>query len=143
MYLIDTNVISEARKGHNADPGVRRFFKETAEKRDSVFLSVVTIGELRRGVESIRHRGDRRQATTLERWLSTLLRDYEDYILGFDSDTAQVWGKLRAPHPEHVLDKQIAATALIHDLTVVTRNRKDFEPTGVRVFDPFTGTSRD
>ena len=93
---------------------------------------------MRRGVELIRHRGDRRQAKILERWLSTLLRDYEDYILGFDADIAQVWGKLRAPHPEHVLDKQIAATALIHDLTVVTRNRKDFEPTGVRVFDPFT-----
>lgn len=137
MYLIDTNVISEARKGHQANPGVRRFFEEAVKQNIPVFLSVITIGELRRGVELIRHRGDRRQATVLQRWLTRLLRDYEDHILEFDTDIAQVWGKLRVPHPEHVLDKQIAATALIHDLTVVTRNHKDFEATGVKVFDPF------
>lgn len=138
MYLVDTNVISEARKGRRANVGVRRFFAKVIEQDTPVFLSVITIGELRRGIELIRHRGDRRQATVLERWLARLLRDYENYILEFDSDVAQVWGRLRAPHQEHILDKQIAATALIHDLIVVTRNHKDFETTGVKVLNPFS-----
>lgn len=138
MYLVDTNVISEARKGRRANAGVRQFFAKVIEQDTPVFLSVITIGELRRGIELIRHRGDRRQATVLERWLTRLLRDYENYILEFDSDSAQVWGRLRAPHQEHILDKQIAATALIHDLIVVTRNHKDFETTGVKVLNPFS-----
>jgi hypothetical protein len=102
-------------------------------------MSVVTVGELRRGVESIRHRGDVDQAGQLEKWLEVLLVEFQDYILGIDTDIAQLWGLLRAPHPENALDKQIAATALIHDLTVVTRNDKDFLKTGVPVMNPFTG----
>jgi predicted nucleic acid-binding protein len=76
----------------------------------------------------------------LEKWLNTLLIEYQDFILAFDQDMAQIWGRLRAPRPENALDKQIAATALIHDLTVVTRNQADFRPTGVRVLNPFTAS---
>ena len=94
---------------------------------------------MRRGVESIRHRGDVRQANQLEKWLEVLLTEYQDYILDINQDIAQLWGRLRAPHPENALDKQIAATALIYELTVVTRNHKDFVKTGVRVLNPFTG----
>ena len=137
MYLIDTNVISESRKGTRANVGVRDFFKRIASDQSPVFLSVVTVGELRRGVELIRHRGDTAQANRLERWLLQLLRRYEDYILDVDADVAQLWGRLRVPHYENALDKLIAATALIHNLTVVTRNRDDFVKTGVRVLDPF------
>lgn len=138
MYLIDTNVISEMRKGRNADLGVQQFFAETARESTAVFLSVVTIGELRRGVELIRHRGDMQQSARLERWLASILKDYGDHILDFDADAAQIWGALRVPYAHHVLDKQIAAIALMHDLTVVTRNQRDFLPTGVSVVNPFS-----
>ncbi len=137
MYLIDTNVLSEARKGKRADPGVQRFFQRVIAEDEPVFLSVVTIGELRRGVELIRHRGDGDQATRLEAWLAGILEDYRDDLLALDEDVAQVWGKLRVPHPENALDKQIAATALVHTLTVVTRNERHFEGIGVRVLNPF------
>jgi predicted nucleic acid-binding protein len=137
VYLIDTNVISEARKQARAHPGVVAFFREAAERGDALYLSVVTLGELRRGVELIRHRGDITQANLLESWLDGVVQDYSDSILPFDADAAQVWGRLRVPHPEHEIDKQIAATALIHDLTVVTRNVADFVGTGVRLRDPF------
>ena len=137
MYLIDTNVISEIRKRSKANKGVRDFFKQVAKEEAQVFISVVTVGELRRGVELIRHRGDVRQANQLEKWLDMLLTDYQEEILGINQDIAQLWGRLRVPHPENALDKQIAATALIHDLTVVTRNQKDFINTGVRVLNPF------
>ncbi|MGH8477372.1 MAG: type II toxin-antitoxin system VapC family toxin [Methylococcales bacterium] len=103
----------------------------------SVFLSVVTIGELRRGIELIRLRGDRPQSRQLEGWLQTVLADYGNYILPIDPDIAQLWGRLRVPHSENALDKQIAATALIHDLTLVTRNQRDFQSTGARLLDVF------
>ena len=85
----------------------------------------------------IRHRGDLRQANRLEKWLETLLFEYKDHILDINQDIAQLWGRLRVPHPENALDKQIAATALIYNLTVVTRNHKDFSKTGVRLLNPF------
>jgi predicted nucleic acid-binding protein len=138
MYLIDTNVISEVRKRAKANQGVRAFFQRVSRERSPVFISVITVGELRRGIELIRHRGNRRQAEQLETWLAALLFDYQESILDIDQDVAQLWGRLRVPHPENALDKQIAATALIYDLTVVTRNQADFRQTGVRVLNPFT-----
>ena len=137
MYLIDTNVISEVRKKSKANRGVWQFFQKAADNEEKLYISVVTIGELRRGVESIRHRGDFSQAEQLEIWLAALLAEYQDHILDINSDIAQLWGFLRAPHPENALDKQIAATALIHELTVVTRNEKDFAATRVSVLNPF------
>ncbi|MFO1200595.1 MAG: type II toxin-antitoxin system VapC family toxin [Burkholderiaceae bacterium] len=137
MYLIDTNVIGEARKKSRANRGVVDFLSRVASAGDPVYLSVVTIGELRRGVELIRRRGDTEQARLLEEWLSAVLELYADKVLAFDSDAAQVWGRLRVPNPEHALDKQIAAIALLHDLTVVTRNEADFAGTGAKVLNPF------
>ena len=137
MYLIDTNVISEVRKKSKANRGVWQFFQQAADDEEKLYISVVTVGELRRGAESIRYRGDIRQAEQLEKWLGALLAEYQDHILDINTDIAQIWGVLRAPHPENALDKQIAATALIHELTVVTRNEKDFTATRVPVLNPF------
>ena len=138
MYLIDINVISEVRKQGKANRGVRAFFERVGAEEQPVFISVVTVGELRRGVELIRHRGDTRQADLLEKWLNAVLTEYQDSILPIGSDLAQLWGRLRAPNPENSLDKLIAATASIYDLTVVTRNHKDFARTGVKLLNPFT-----
>ena len=139
MYLIDTNVISEARKRDKANLGVRAFFSQVAARGDAVYLSVVTVGELRRGVDLIRHRGDLGQSALLATWLQAVLDSYDDNILPFVAQAAQVWGRLRVPNAEHALYKQIAATALVNDLTVVTRNTGDFLGTGVRLINPFSG----
>ncbi|MGZ2747722.1 PIN domain-containing protein [Burkholderia stagnalis] len=137
MFLIDTNVISEIRKGKRTNKGVQAFFRQAEADASPLYLSVVTVSELRRGVDLIRHRGDLPQASALEAWLATLLSDYAPNILPIDIDVGQLWGHLRVPHPEHALDKLIAATALINDLTVVTRNVDDFAKTGVRLVNPF------
>ena len=137
MYLVDTDVISESRKGERANAGVRAFFRRASREALPLYVSAVTIGELRRGIEKLRHRGDGRQAAELERWLGRITDGYRDAILAFDADMAQVWGRLRVPHPENPLDKQIAATALVCDLTVVTRNTAHFAPTGVGLLNPF------
>ena len=137
MYLVDTDVISESRKGDGANAGVREFFRKASLDDEPLYISAITIGELRRGVEKLRHRGDMDQANRLERWLLRIVDDYSDAILSFDEEIAQIWGRLRVPHPENPLDKQIAATAMIHDLTVVTRNVAGFNSAGVRVLDPF------
>jgi predicted nucleic acid-binding protein len=73
----------------------------------------------------------------IDRWLKQVTTVYAESILAFDEETAHVWGRLRVPNPENPLDKQIAATALIHDLTVVTRNTEHYAPTGARLHDPF------
>lgn len=138
MYLVDTDVISETRKADKANNGVQAFFQKANHDNTALFLSAITIGELRQGAERIRHRGDKPQAQRLERWLLRIATDYADAILPFDEDIAHVWGRLRVPNPENPLDKQIAATALIYDLTVVTRNSPHYEPTGVRLLNPFT-----
>jgi len=137
MLLVDTNVISEARKGSRANPGVRAFFAAASEQDQPLFVTSISIGELRRGVDLIRRRGDRAQADALEHWLAVLLEAYGDRVLALDGEAAQLWGRLRVPHPEQALDKQIAAIALLHDLTMVTGNTADFLPTGVAFLTPF------
>jgi predicted nucleic acid-binding protein len=137
MYLIDTNIVREARKRDKANQGVANFFETTRTDGAAVYISVITVGEIRRGIELIRHRGDRRQASRLETWLVSILKEYEEHILDFTHDEAQVWGRLRVPHPENAIDKQIAATALTHDLTLVTRNTDHFERLGIRLLNPF------
>jgi predicted nucleic acid-binding protein len=138
VYLVGIDVISEARKGDQSNAGVRAFFSQATQEGAELYLSVVTIGELRQGVERIRHRGDKSQAQRLEQWLLRLTSAYADRILPLDEETAHIWGCLRVPNPENPLDKQIAATALIHDLEVISRNVAHFAPTGVRVRNPFT-----
>lgn len=116
---------------------MRQFFDAAVVQNIPLYISVVTLGELRRGVDIIFHRGDRIQAALLENWLTAILQQYQAHILDIDSDIALLWGRLRVPDAQHALDKLIAATALIYDMTVVTRNVKDFENTGVRLLNPF------
>src|SRR5580704_11979844 len=137
VYLIDTNVISEARKGDRANRGVVAFLKELGDSGELVFLASITVGELRRGVELMRRRGDAEQAERLEAWLSSVVEQFGERILPLDADAAQVWGRLRVPDPDHALDKQIAAIALVSDLTLATRNVADFQGLGVRLRNPF------
>ena len=138
MYLLDTNVISELRKKEKSNQGVITFFQHLNRSNTNAFLSAVTLGELRRGIELIRHRKDFTQANLLENWFSTILTDYSDKILPIDQDIAQLWGRLRVPNPSNELDKLIAATAILYDLTVVTRNVTDFLETDAKVYNPFT-----
>ena len=139
MFLIDTCIISEARKGRKANRGVQDFFSTNANE-ERMYLAVQTIGELRKGIDKIKARGDEPQSRLLENWLNTTIQDYSDNILDFDAESAQVWGRLMSQNEQHPVDKQIAAIALIHDLTVITRNIKDFAGTGVRIVNPFGNT---
>lgn len=135
MYLIDTHVISELRKGDRANTGVLQFLRTTDP--DRLFLPVQTLGELRQGVENIRLRKDLGQAKRLEQWLDMIVQTYGDRILDFDFECAQMWGRLMAQRPQHPIDRQIAAIALLYDFTVVTRNTSDFDGTGTRSLNPF------
>ena len=133
-YLIDTNVLSELRKGARADAGVRDWFAD-ADDAD-LFTSVLVLGELRRGLESIRRR-DAPAALALEQWLLRLAETFGDRVLPVTAPVADVWGRLNVPDPLPGVDGLLAATALVHDLTLVTRNLRDVERTGVRCLDPF------
>ena len=138
MYLVDTNVISELRRGTKSNQGVRHFFERCITNNHTLFLSVITIGELKRGVELIRHRNDLVQAELLEHWLNEITTQYSSYILPVNIEISTVWASLRVPHPHNALDKLIAATAIHHNLVVVTRNEKDFSGLPLEVLNPFS-----
>ena len=132
-YLLDTNVISEARKPHG-NPHVREWFASVSGS--SLFLSVLTVGEIRRGIEALRRR-DAAQAQLLERWLDMLRRDYAERLLTVTTEVADEWGRLNVPDPVRTIDGLLAATARVHRLTLVTRNTAGIARTGVRTLDPF------
>lgn len=134
-YLLDTNVISEIRKGRRCDPGVASWIAEISS--EDIYLSVLSLGEIRKGIEGIRRR-DASTAEALERWLRQVLADHADRILPIDEAVAQLWGRFNVPDPLPVLDSLLAATASVHGLTLVTRNLKDVERTGVACLNPFT-----
>lgn len=138
-FLLDTNVLSELRKGERADANVRRWFGSVDE--NSLFLSVLVTGEIRRGIEAIRKR-DVRAAWALEGWLETLVKAHSDRVLPVDAAIADEWGRLDARGSLPVVDGLLAATARVHDLTLVTRNVKDVARTGMDVLDPFASTAR-
>ena len=131
----DSWAADKARKGSSANTGAQDFLQTTDSTE--LYLAVQTIGEIRRGLGNLRHRGDLAQAGKLTNSLDSLVTDYADRILGFDGECARLWGCLMSPQQQHPIDKQIAAIALIHDLIVVTRNIDDFRGTGVRLNNPF------
>ena len=135
-FLIDTNVLSELRKGARADRGVTGWFRSS--NGDDMHLSVLTAGELQNGIERLRRR-DAQSAVVLEAWLSEVVDTFEDRILPVDLDVARVWATLGVPDPVPVIDGLLAATARCHGLTMVTRNVTHFRTAGVDVINPFSG----
>ncbi len=139
MFLIDTVMLSELRK-RQRDPVVVAWFER--QRTADLFLSVISIGEIERGIarQSV---ADPAFADALAGWLDRVLDLYGERVLPFDLRAARRWGALSAVLGNDSADLMIAATALEHGLTVVTRNVLDFEPAGVVVFDPFKSrTSR-
>ncbi len=140
MYLLDTNVVSETRKGLRANAGVLRFMQEVIAKGQRTYIAAPSIGELRYGVERLRYRRDIAQAIQIESWLNALLQAGTGRVLPLDEPSAQTWGRLMVPDRTNQIDKQIAAIALVNHLTIVTRNVRDFQTQGLSVINPFTET---
>lgn len=133
-FLVDTNVVSEARKQTRANPRVASWL--VAHRRE-IYLSVLVTGEIRCGIESIRRR-DLAAGAALERWLREIETEFGDRILSVDGPVAERWGRLMAVRRVPAIDGLLAATALVHGLTLATRNLRDVVPTGVPCVDPFT-----
>ena len=138
-FLLDTNVLSELRKESRCDPGVRDWIEHTVG--EELFVSVMVLGEIRRGIERIRIR-DKSQARALEKWLRSLTTEFADRTLPVDERVADQWGRLGLQQPVPLLDAFLAATALVHDLSVVSRDEGGFTNTGVRLINPFSRDGR-
>lgn len=134
-FLLDTSVASERRKGPRMNPGVAAWF-DSVEDRD-LFLSVLVLGELRTGVERARTR-DPIKAGALERWLAGLDPAFGDQVLPITAAVADVWGRFSSIRPISTVDGLLAATAVVHNLTLVTRNVSDVAHTGVQLLNPFS-----
>jgi predicted nucleic acid-binding protein len=133
-FLLDTNVISELRKGRRAHKNVVAWVEAT-DVRD-IGTSVVVLAEIRRGVE-LKRRQDVEQAKALDLWFEHMRKGLEDRVIVIDEPIAELWARLSVPNPLPFVDGLLAATALVRDLTLVTRNVGDVRTTGARVFDPF------
>ncbi|CAN5801925.1 type II toxin-antitoxin system VapC family toxin [soil metagenome] len=132
-YLLDTVMVSEARKPR-PDPGVAAWFDQASSSE--LYLSVLVLGEIRQGIERLAPR-DPAQAAVYTAFLHELRDTYSDRVLGVDQEVADRWGRINAPAPLPVIDGLLAATALVHDLVVVTRNTADIARTPARVLNPF------
>lgn len=133
-FLIDTNIISEIRKGARCNPGVARWWAEVAE--GDLWLSTLILGEIRKGVELARRR-DPDKAAVLEAWLGEVVTGFGDRLLPVDAAAADEWGRISAIRPVPVIDALLAATAKANGLTLVTRNEADVAGLGVQVLNPF------
>ncbi len=134
-FLLDTNVLSELRRGPQADENVRAW--ELATREDERFTSIIVIAELMKGVE-VRTRKDAGGGAALDRWVKHVVSEFEGRILPVDLSVASMWARLMAPRSRPPIDMLIAATAVAHGLALVTRNAADFEETGARLINPWT-----
>jgi toxin FitB len=137
-YLIDTNVLSEMRKGTRGNPQLIAWTARVPQRE--MFLSVLVIGEVRHGIESVRRR-DATQAIALETWLAQVSLAFDSRILDVTRYAAEIWGRLSTPDRLPDIDGLIAATALAHNLILVTRNTRDVARTGVQLLNPFDETT--
>ena len=134
-FLIDTNIISEVRKGVRCHPGVATWYASIAD--NELYLSVLVLGEIRKGMELVRAR-DPMKADALEAWLSAIHSGFGERILPVNSAVSDLWGRMRALRPLSTIDGLLAATAKVHGLTLVTRNEADVVGFGVDVLNPFS-----
>lgn len=132
-YLLDTNILSEARRPRG-DEGVKSWISSVPA--GDLYLSVLVIGEVRRGVERLKRR-DPDQAEIYEAWLGAVLHDYTDRILPVDAKVAEEWGRISVPDPVPIVDGLMAATAKVRGMTFVSRNTADVARTGVLLLNPF------
>jgi len=133
-YLIDTNIISEVRKGVRCHPSVARWWAGVDD--DQLFLSVLVVGEIRRGVETSRRRAPEK-AAALEQWLDDLRSAFAERVLPVTDDVAETWGRMNAIRTVPVVDGLLAATAKVHGLALVTRNMADVAGLGAELINPF------
>lgn len=133
-YLIDTNVISELRKGDRRSSAVTRWYASAPE--ESLYLSALVIGEIRKGIEKLRGRDDV-QAEVLELWLAAVKEAFSGRILPVDEAVSEMWGRLNAIRPLPAVDGLLAATAKIYNLTLVTRNTKQIADLSIDLLNPF------
>ena len=136
-YLIDTNIISEIRKAESCNPRVAAWYESIAD--ESVYLSVLVLGEIRKGIERARSKNPN-QAGALEKWLATVCRSFAERILPIDQAVADEWGRMSAKRPVSTIDALLAATAKVHGMTLATRNVDDVADLGAEVVNPFAGT---
>ena len=135
-FLLDTNVVSELRKAPNCHPNVRLWYDATP--LEELYLSVLTLGEMRRGVEKKR-RGDSITARLYEKWLREVAVVQRERIPTVNAAICDIWGRLSVDPRLPPIVGLLAATAIHHNLTVATRNEADFQRVGVDYFNPFTG----
>ena len=133
-YLLDTNVLSELRKGMRGDERVRAWAQ--AVSGDRHFVSVLSLGEIRKGIERLRRKTPEK-CEVFERWLERLSVDYAGDIIEVNDAIADHWGRLEASRTRPVIDGLLAATALEFGLNIATRNTRDFAGTGVKLVNPF------
>ena len=136
-YLIDTNVVSELYKGNACDRHVAHWYRSISE--DSISLSVLVLGELRKGANLARAR-DAAKARRLDAWIAAVENAFRERIFPIDRAIAEEWGRLNAVRPLPVIDSLLGATANVHGLTLVTRNVRDLHGTGVKLLNPFDRT---
>ena len=139
-YLIDTNIISEVRKGARCNAHVSAWYASVSD--EDIFLSTLVLGEIRKGIELARLR-DSGKALTLERWLGEVEAAFNGRVLGIDNAVSDQWGRMSAIRPVPAIDGLLAATALTNGLTLVTRNDRDVAGLGATVFNPFKGADND
>ena len=133
-YLVDTNIISEVRKAKRCDGRVAAWWASVDER--DVFISVLVLGEIRKGIERARAT-DRAQADALDAWLASLVERFSEHILPIDRAAADAWGRMSARRPVSTIDALLAASALTQSMTLVTRNVADVADLGVDVVNPF------
>jgi toxin FitB len=133
-YLIDTNIISEVRKGPKCDRYVAAWFESIADA--DIYLSVLVVGEIRKGIERARPNNPV-QATALEQWLTAVVRSFAERIMPIDQAVADEWGRMSAKRSLSTIDALLAATAKVNGMTLATRNTSDVANLGVRVLDLF------